>query len=301
MIGHARGGPLVVRDEKGALDAVGASCSHTAGPLGEEPWSPKARFYCPCRRTPKASICAPTRGVEATRPQRIACYRVEKTRLERVRVGARQPAPASQPGPTTTAPPPENIVIVGAGTSGRARPGPPSPGAPSGSRTRPRSGSAPRSAEPVEVQAGNAGEWIGPLPSTPETIALETGAAGEVQRVDVAGRAVDLAAGRRVPFGKSLLLATGAEPMGLPVPEGDAPPRSRAADPGRTVAASSRRGRAPRRPVGRVQRAPRRQRPARARPRSHDHSSAWTRRRSGGWSGTKVGGFLRRLHEGGTA
>jgi nitrite reductase/ring-hydroxylating ferredoxin subunit/thioredoxin reductase len=225
VIGHARGEAIVVVRDKGTLYAVGASCSHYGGPLGEGLVA-DGKVHCPWHHACFDLRTGQVEGPPAFNP--IACYRIEQAG-SRVRVGARTAAPASEPSAATAGPAPDNIVIVGAGASGHY--------AAETLRRRGYQGTltllgrdpaAPydRPNLSKDFLAGNAPEdWI---PLRPDSfyaenhIALETGTAGEVQRLDVAGRAVELVGGRRVPFDR-LLLATGAEPIALPVPGADAP------------------------------------------------------------------------------
>jgi apoptosis-inducing factor 3 len=225
LIGHARGEAIVVVRDNGSLYAVGASCSHYGGPLGEGLVA-DGKVHCPWHHACFDLRTGQVEGPPAFNP--IACYRIEQAG-SRVRVGARTAAPAGEPAAATPGPAPNDIVIVGAGASGHYA-----------AETLRRRGYQGRltllgrdPAAPYDrpnlskdFLAGNAPEdWI---PLRPDSfyaenhIALETGAAGEVQRLDVAGRAVELAGGRRVPFDR-LLLATGAEPIALPVPGADGP------------------------------------------------------------------------------
>jgi apoptosis-inducing factor 3 len=226
VIGHAHGEAVLLVREQGALYAIGASCTHYGGPLGEGLVA-EGKVHCPWHHACFDLRTGQVEGPPALNP--IACYRIEKTGSS-VRVGTRLPAPVSERRrPTASPAPPQDIVIVGAGASGHYA-----------AETLRRRGYEGRltllgrdPAAPYDrpnlskdFLAGNAPEeWI---PLRPEAfyaenhITLETGAAGEVQRVDVAGRTVHLAGGRPVPFDR-LLLATGAEPIGLPVPGADAP------------------------------------------------------------------------------
>lgn len=220
VIGHARGEAIVVVRDKGALYAVGASCTHYGGPLAEGLVA-DGKVHCPWHHACFDLRTGQVEGPPALNP--IACYRIEKTG-SLLQVGPRLPAPASAAAASGPVLGPKDIVIVGAGASGHY--------AAETLRRRGYAGTltllgrdpaAPydRPNLSKDFLAGNAPEeWI---PLRPESfyaenrIALETGAAGEVQRLDVTGHAVELAGGRRVPFDR-LLLATGAEPMGLSVP-----------------------------------------------------------------------------------
>ena len=221
LVGHARGeAVLLVRDE-GALRAVGATCSHYGGPLGEGLIA-DGKVHCPWHHA-----CFDLRTGRVEGPPalgNIACYRLERVG-SRIRVAERvEPAPAPAPAAA-----PARIAIVGAGASGHY--------AAETLRRRGYEGtvtllgrdpSAPydRPNLSKDFLAGKAPEeWI---PLRAETyyadhgITLETGAGAVVARVDVAGRVVVLAGGRQVPYDR-LLLATGADAVPLPVPGADAP------------------------------------------------------------------------------
>src|SRR4051794_26728715 len=114
LIGHARGEAIVVVRDKGTLYAVGASCSHYGGPLGEGLVA-DGKVHCPWHHACFDLRTGQVEGPPAFNP--IACYRIEQAG-SRVRVGARTAAPASAPAAATAGPAPDRIVIVGAGASG---------------------------------------------------------------------------------------------------------------------------------------------------------------------------------------
>jgi len=212
LLGHAVGEAVVLVRSGGELCAVCAACSHYGGPLAEGivesntircPWH-HARFDL--------------RTGAPSRPGRdpVACYRVEQ-QGGRVRVGGRLTAP--QPA---TAAGPERVVIVGAGAAGNAcaeelrRLGYQNPIALlAGEGTVP----VDRPNLSKDYLAGTAPEeWI-PLRGSDfyaaQKIDLLEGA--EVMGIDVARREVRLSKGQPLRYG-ALLLATGAEPIRLPIP-----------------------------------------------------------------------------------
>jgi NADPH-dependent 2,4-dienoyl-CoA reductase/sulfur reductase-like enzyme/nitrite reductase/ring-hydroxylating ferredoxin subunit len=198
----------------GAVYAVGAHCTHYHGPLAEGlitgdmvrcPW----HHACFSLRTGEA-VAAP-----AFDP--IACWRVERAG-DRVFVRERLPDPARR----SVAAPLDAIVIVGGGAAGLA--------AADMLRREGYAGrvtivsadaSAPydRPNLSKDFLAGNApDDWI-PL-RAPEWYAdrdIELVLDTRVQAIDAANRTLDLGNGRATAYG-ALLLATGADPVRLPVP-----------------------------------------------------------------------------------
>jgi len=219
LLGHAHGEPVMLVRAEGEVFAVAATCSHYGGPLAEGlvvGGSVRCPWHHACFELKTGAVL----GAPAFNP--ISCFHVEKAGV-RLRVGARlPPAPAVPVGDSAT-----NIVIVGAGAAGhyaaetlRAN------GFRGVIRLLGRDPSVPydRPNLSKDFLAGNAPEeWIPLRPRAyyeEKAIQLETGV--DVARLDVSGRQVILADGRRMDFDR-LLLATGAEPVPLPVPGADAP------------------------------------------------------------------------------
>lgn len=199
--------------------AIGGTCTHYSGPLAEGlvvedtvrcPW----HHACFSLRTGEA-LLAP-----ALDP--VPCWNVEREG-DRVRVTTRRPAPA--PAPVRGAP--ESIVVVGAGAAGAA----------AAERLRRRGYTGPVTligAEPTapvdrpnlskDYLAGSAPEeWVflrGPEFYQEHQIDLLTGVS--VTALDTSARRVTLSDDRSLPYG-ALLLATGAEPVRLPLPGADLP------------------------------------------------------------------------------
>jgi NADPH-dependent 2,4-dienoyl-CoA reductase/sulfur reductase-like enzyme/nitrite reductase/ring-hydroxylating ferredoxin subunit len=220
LVGHAGGEAVLLVRRGDDIFAVGATCTHYSGPLGEGllvddtvrcPW----HHACFDLRT-GAALRAP-----ALNP--IACYEV-KVDGGRVRVGARKPemqTPASPPGA------PARIVIVGAGAAGHA----------AAERLR-REGyrgelvmigadAAPPVDRPnlsKDYLAGNAPEeWLPLRPPeffAEHRITLELGV--RVTSIDTAQKQVVLDDDRTESYDK-LLLATGADPVKLDLPGGTLP------------------------------------------------------------------------------
>jgi NADPH-dependent 2,4-dienoyl-CoA reductase/sulfur reductase-like enzyme/nitrite reductase/ring-hydroxylating ferredoxin subunit len=212
LLGHANGEAIVLVKRGAEVCAVGATCSHYGGPLAEGivegntircPWH-HARF--------DLRTGAPTRpGRDA-----IPCYRVEQ-QGGRVRVAERL-AP-TQAGPR---PGPDSVVIIGAGAAGNAcaeelrRQGYRGPVTMIGSEGTPP---VDRPNLSKDYLAGTAPEdWV-PLRGRDfyAERRIELLERGEVAALDVVGRAVRLSTGPPLRYG-ALLLATGAEPIRLPIP-----------------------------------------------------------------------------------
>lgn len=219
LLGHAHGEAVMLVRAEGEVFAVAATCSHYGGPLAQGLVVGGA-VRCPWHHACFDLKTGAVLGAPAFNP--ISCYQVEKTGV-RLRVGARLPPATEAPvGDTTT-----NIVIVGAGAAGhyaaetlRAN------GFCGAIHLLGRDPSVPydRPNLSKDFLAGNAPEeWIPLRPReyyAEKKIELETGV--DVSRLDLPGHQVVLADGRRVGFDR-LLLATGAEPVALPVPGADAP------------------------------------------------------------------------------
>jgi NADPH-dependent 2,4-dienoyl-CoA reductase/sulfur reductase-like enzyme/nitrite reductase/ring-hydroxylating ferredoxin subunit len=219
LVGHARGEAVLVLKVKGQVLAVAATCTHYGGPLGE------GLVVGETIRCPWHHACFDLRTGAVERPPAlnpIACYRVETTGT-RIRVGDR----LTPPEPVALPAPPAEIVIAGAGAAGHSA-------AESLRRLGymgkialiGRDSDAPydRPNLSKDYLAGTAPEeWIPLRPREfydEHKIALSTGV--EVTEIDRAGHRVKLSDGRQLSFDR-LLLATGADPIPLPVPGADAP------------------------------------------------------------------------------
>jgi NADPH-dependent 2,4-dienoyl-CoA reductase/sulfur reductase-like enzyme/nitrite reductase/ring-hydroxylating ferredoxin subunit len=219
VLGHAHGEPVLLARRGANVFAIGAKCTHYGGPLGEGivvgdevrcPW----HHACFSLRT-GAPVRAP-----ALEP--VPCFEVAERSGKLVVLGKRTPPPATL---TTTAP--ASVIIVGAGAAGNAC-----------AETLHRSGYAgpitlagAEGTVPVDrpnlskdYLAGNAPEeWI---PLRDDAYYTRTGitlrAAARVEAVDAQARRVRFAGGEGLEYG-ALVLATGAQPVRLPVPGADGP------------------------------------------------------------------------------
>ena len=211
FLGHVNGEAVVLVKRGKDLCAVGASCTHYGGPLAEGivegdtircPWH-HARF--------DLRTGAPGRpGRDA-----IACYRVAEEG-GRVRVGERL-----APGEARPAAGPESVVIAGAGAAGNAcaeelrRQGYRGPITMLGGEGTPPvdrpnlskdylAGTAPEEWVPLRGRDYYAEQKIELLPDV------------VVKGIDTERRQLQLSTGATLSYG-ALLLATGAEPVRLPI------------------------------------------------------------------------------------
>src|SRR6185295_14091116 len=217
VVGHSGGEPVLVVRRGEEIFAIGAQCTHYGGPLGEGlvvddtvrcPW----HHACFSLRT-GAAVRAP-----ALNP--VTLWRVEREG-DRVfvRDKAEPPAPPAVSGP-------DPVVIVGAGGAGNCV-----------AETLRREGFqgrvlllSPEGEVPYDrpnlskdYLAGNAPEeWIHLHPRyfyDEHRIELVTARA---TAVDPAAKTVTLADGSRLSYG-ALVLATGADPVHLPIPGSELP------------------------------------------------------------------------------
>ncbi len=218
LLGHSGGEAVLVVRRGEEIFAIGANCTHYGGPLAEG-LVVDDTVRCPWHHT-----CFSLRTGEALRAPAlnpVACYKVER---EGDRIAVREKLAPAQPEEAAG---PDSVVIVGAGAAGNAAAemlrregygGPirligPEPDVP---YDRPNLSK--------DYLAGNAPEeWIPLRPREfyeEQRIELLLGVA--VKAVEPAAKRVVLDDGRAVPYG-ALLLATGAEPVRLPLPGGDLP------------------------------------------------------------------------------
>jgi NADPH-dependent 2,4-dienoyl-CoA reductase/sulfur reductase-like enzyme/nitrite reductase/ring-hydroxylating ferredoxin subunit len=220
LLGHAEGEHVLLARRGDEVFAVGAACTHY-GALLTDGLMVDDTVHCPWHHA-----CFSLRTGEAlTAPafKPLPCWQVERAG-DSVRLGARKPAPAPQPAPTQA---PDSIVVIGAGAAGTAA-------VDMLRRQGYRGAITMIGAEPnlpvdrpnlsKEYLAGGMPEdWLWLMPETyyhDHDIELISGVAATA--IDAAQRQVKLADGRTLRYG-ALLLATGAEPMRLPIPGADLP------------------------------------------------------------------------------
>jgi len=225
LLGHADGESVLLVRREGAVFAIGATCTHYGGPLAEGlvvggtvrcPW----HHACFSLRT-GAALGAPALSA-------VACWDVEQRGEQLVVLGKReQPAkpggnaPLGPPRPTASSAP-ERLVIVGAGAAGEAAAEMLRREGYSGALTlvgRDPDVPVDRPNLSKDYLAGTAPEeWV---PLRPESFYAEHGIellrGTSVEAIDVDGRGLLLADGQRLAWDR-LLLATGADPVQLPVP-----------------------------------------------------------------------------------
>ena len=220
LLGHAGGEAVMLVKVEGRVSAVGATCTHYSGPLAE------GLVVGETVRCPWHHACFNLRTGAAERAPAlnpIACYQVE-TSGTKLRVGAKLEAATPKAASIAGV---DSIVIVGAGAAGhnaaetlRAR------GYTGTITLLGRDTDAPydRPNLSKDYLAGTAPEeWMPLRPReayADKGIMLETGV--EVSEIDARARVVRATDGRSFRFDR-LLLATGADPIRLPVPGADAP------------------------------------------------------------------------------
>jgi NADPH-dependent 2,4-dienoyl-CoA reductase/sulfur reductase-like enzyme/nitrite reductase/ring-hydroxylating ferredoxin subunit len=234
LLGHAGGEPVVLVRRAGEICAVGAVCSHYGGPLAEGIVE-GGTIRCPWHH---ARYDLRTGAAERPGRDAIPCYRVEQ-QGGRVRVGER--LAVAQP---RTAAGPESVVIVGAGAAGNAcaeelrrqgYQGPITMVGPEAPVDRPNlskdylAGTAPEEWVPLRGSDFYAEKRIDLLERV------------EVAAIDVARREVRLSTGRTLGYG-ALLLATGAEPIRLPIPGAERALTLRSFADSKAIAAQARAG-----------------------------------------------------------
>jgi len=226
LLGHVDDEDVLLARDGAEVFAVGAHCTHYHGPLAE------GILVDGTVRCPWHHACFNLRSGEAVRPPAldpIACWRVERDG-DRIVVReklARPSSPSSLSRPSSPSNPssPESVVIIGGGAAGLA----------AADMLRRERYDGPiviisaDASPPVDrpnlskdYLAGTAQEdWI-PLRG-PEFYAdnrIELMLNARVSSIDAARREVRLADGSSRPFG-ALLIATGADPVRLPIPGAD--------------------------------------------------------------------------------
>jgi len=223
VVGHVGEADVLLARSGNEIFAVGAHCTHYHGPLSE------GIVVGETVRCPWHHACFSLKTGDAVRAPAldpIACWRVERqgdVAFVREKITASPTRPTRPIDPTR----PTSVVIIGGGAAGLAaadmlrREGYDGPIAMISADDSPPSDRPNLS---KDYLAGTAQEdWI-PLRS-PEFYAdnrIELMLAARVSSIDVGRREVLLKNGSRRPFG-ALLIATGAEPIHLPIPGADAP------------------------------------------------------------------------------
>jgi NADPH-dependent 2,4-dienoyl-CoA reductase/sulfur reductase-like enzyme/nitrite reductase/ring-hydroxylating ferredoxin subunit len=220
LVGHAGGEQVLLVRQGAEVFAVGHQCTHYHGPLADG-LAEGGTVRCPWHHA-----CFDLRTGEALRTPAldpIDCWNVEQ-RDGKIIVGEkREPAPKRAHGGSA----PERIVIVGGGAAGFAAAERLRREHFQGSIVMLSSEDAPPIDRPnlsKDYLAGNAPEeW---MPLRPDNFYADKGIDlrlnANVAAIDRPARQVMLADGSGIPYDR-LLLATGAEPVRLPVPGADQP------------------------------------------------------------------------------
>ena len=214
LAGHAGEDDVILVRRGTDVFAVGAHCTHYHGPLAD------GLVVGDTVRCPWHHACFSLRTGEALRaPARdaIACYKVERTG-DTVFVRGKLPEQPARRPPAA----PASIVIVGGGAAGLAAADMLRREGYQGPLTMISADSDPPVDRPnlsKDYLAGTAKEdWIplrGPEFYDEQHIDLRLGS--RVTRLDAASKTLHLDDGSTVAFG-ALLIATGAEPVKLPIP-----------------------------------------------------------------------------------
>ena len=213
VVGHARGEGVVLVRTGTEVRAVGSTCTHYGGPLGEG-LVVGATLRCPWHHARFDLRTGEALGAPALNP--IACFEVER-RGDRVMVGPRRSLPEHD-APSSS---PAAVVIVGAGAAGAA----------AAERLRrlgyqgsitlvgdEAPGPVDRPNLSKDYLAGTAPEeWL-PLrpPAFYDKIGVELRIGDAADGLDPTRRTVALASGHALVY-DALLVATGAEPARLAI------------------------------------------------------------------------------------
>ena len=221
LVGRVGDDEVLLARAGSELFAVGAHCTHYHGPLAD------GLVVGDTVRCPWHHACFSLRSGEAVRAPAldpIACWRIDR-QGDTVFVREKQPAAAPSPQATHSHDAPSSIVIVGGGAAGLAaadmirREG---YDGPLTMISADESSPVDRPNLSKDYLAGNAqDDWI-PLrsPEYYQENRIELVRNARVSSIDVAGRQARLETGSPREFG-ALLIATGADPVRLPIPGAD--------------------------------------------------------------------------------
>ncbi|HEX6737835.1 MAG TPA: FAD-dependent oxidoreductase [Vicinamibacteria bacterium] len=220
LLGHVDGEAVLLAREGERIQAMGATCTHYGGPLAE------GLLAGGTVRCPWHHACFDLATGEPLRPPAlnpVAVWEVERRGGKVFVTGKREAAPpARRPRQS-----PASVVILGGGAAGAVAVETLRREGYTGPITLVSADSAPPYDRPncsKDYLAGKAPEEWMPLRGEDfyreQQVELLLGAPAAA--IDVAGQRVVLEGGRSIPYG-ALLIATGADPIRLPLPGMDRP------------------------------------------------------------------------------
>ena len=221
LLGHVGDQDVLLVRAGSEIFAIDAHCSHYHGPLAE------GLVVGEGIRCPWHHACFDLRTGEAVRAPALSALSVWRVEQKGGRIAVREKQEQPKPSRKPAADAPKRIVIVGGGAAGFAAAEMLRREQFDGDITMLSSDAAPPVDRPnlsKDYLAGSAPEdW---LPLRPDSFYAESHIdlhlAADVGSVDVKARQVTLAGGKTLPYDR-LLLATGAEPVRLPIPGADQP------------------------------------------------------------------------------
>ncbi len=221
LLGHVGDQDVLLVRSGAEIFAIDAHCSHYHGPLAE------GLVVGESIRCPWHHACFDLRTGEATRAPALNPLAVWQVEHEGNRIFVRRKREQPKPRGPASAGAPGKIVIVGGGAAGFAAAEMLRRQEFRGSIVMLSSDTAPPVDRPnlsKDYLAGSAPEdW---LPLRPDSYYAEAGIdlrlKVEVTSIDTAARHVVVTGGSKIPYDR-LLLATGAEPVRLPIPGADQP------------------------------------------------------------------------------
>jgi apoptosis-inducing factor 3 len=221
LLGHVGDQDVLLVRAGSEIFAIDAHCSHYHGPLAE------GLVVGEGIRCPWHHACFDLRTGKAARAPALSALSVWRVEQKGGRIVVREKQEQPQPSRRRAADAPKRIVIVGGGAAGFAAAEMLRREQFDGDITMLSSDAAPPVDRPnlsKDYLAGSAPEdW---LPLRPDSFYAESHIdlhlAADVGSVDAKARQVTLAGGKTLPYDR-LLLATGAEPVRLPIPGADRP------------------------------------------------------------------------------
>jgi NADPH-dependent 2,4-dienoyl-CoA reductase/sulfur reductase-like enzyme/nitrite reductase/ring-hydroxylating ferredoxin subunit len=221
LLGHVGDQDVLLVRSGSDIFAIDAHCSHYHGPLAE------GLVVGEGIRCPWHHACFDLRTGEATRAPALSPLPVWRVEQKAGRIVVREKQEQPKPSRQAPANAPKRIVIIGGGAAGFAAAEMLRRAQFDGEITMLSNDAAPPVDRPnlsKDYLAGSAPEdW---LPLRPDDFYAESGIdlrlKTDVGSIDAKARRVTLADGKTLPYDR-LLLATGAEPVRLPIPGADQP------------------------------------------------------------------------------